>query len=248
MLGAIAILIIGSITTIFLVSSTQYKYPEIMGSRVENSLAITQIDNAGIMIETENLRIYIDPISLNDSYSDKLADIIFITHSHADHFETKSIDIIKTNNTKIICPDSCLEISSIYNDSIRVIPGNESEILGIPYKVTHAYTNEFYHHKDLGYCGYILEIEGYKVFHGGDSMNIPEYENYANEIDVMYMDLGHNKYTIFEEDAIKAIEVLKPKILVPVHTFDRNLDDFCKECNSVNPTTDIITEMTLYLI
>ncbi len=221
--------------------------PNIIGSKLKHSLVISQIDNAGIMLETKELCIYIDPISLDESYAGKPADIIFLTHDHDDHFEPSSIDIIKTEGTQIICPSGCSKIYKVYNVT-KVMPENNSEILGIAYEVIKAYTNEPYHREALGFCGYILKIGGYVIFHGGDSTNIPEYEDITESLDVVCMDLGHNEYTIYEADAVIAIGVLQPKMLLPVHTFDRDLSEFRKACIEANPTTDIVTDRTLYLV
>lgn len=244
---SLVLLLAGGILTMVLYNTSKYMYPEMIGNQDNNSVAIFQIDNAGILIETKNLRIYIDPISITDEFADKPADIIFLTHEHADHFETTSIDQILTNSTIIFCPKNCSDITSKYNVT-EVEPGSEGEILGINYTATYAYTiGDIYHRKSLGYCGYLISIGDYVIFHGGDSTNIPEYADINKEIDVMFMDLGHNKYTIFEDDAVLAIEVLHPKILVPVHTFERDLSEFKKKCSRSNPTTDIILNSILYL-
>ena len=48
--------------------------------------------------------IYFDPYEIKEEKHD--ADIIFITHSHYDHLDPKSIDKIKNNNTIVVAPKS----------------------------------------------------------------------------------------------------------------------------------------------
>ena len=55
------------------------------------SIEFTLLYNAGVMIESNGVRIYIDPINLNSDYSDFKADAVFITHPHGDHYEPLSI-------------------------------------------------------------------------------------------------------------------------------------------------------------
>jgi len=59
-----------------------------------DTIRITLLSNAGIMIETDELRIYVDPIDLPDNYTDLPADIILVTHPHDDHYQTDIIEIL----------------------------------------------------------------------------------------------------------------------------------------------------------
>ena len=58
------------------------------------TLNVTLLTNAGIMIETNETRIYIDPYLLNSTFADYPADIVLVTHPHLDHYDTDSLDII----------------------------------------------------------------------------------------------------------------------------------------------------------
>ncbi len=49
--------------------------------------------------------IYFDPFKIKEEYKD--ADIIFITHSHYDHFSEEDIDKVRKENTVIFIDDSC---------------------------------------------------------------------------------------------------------------------------------------------
>ena len=47
--------------------------------------------------------IYIDPYNINQNYND--ADIIFITHSHFDHYSEADIEKVKKADTIIVVPE-----------------------------------------------------------------------------------------------------------------------------------------------
>ncbi len=66
-----------------------------------NSVNLTLLDNAGVMIETKGMRLYIDPINLPESYGNKPADAILITHSHSDHYQSSIINMLQKNETLI---------------------------------------------------------------------------------------------------------------------------------------------------
>ena len=57
--------------------------------------------NAIKIATNEGKKIYIDPFKLSNIELD-YADVIFITHSHYDHFSTEDINKIKDENTKIV--------------------------------------------------------------------------------------------------------------------------------------------------
>ena len=52
---------------------------------VDSDVNVTLLSNAGVMIEADGMRIYIDPVDLPNSYMDYPADAVLITHHHGDH-------------------------------------------------------------------------------------------------------------------------------------------------------------------
>ncbi|MHA1968589.1 MAG: MBL fold metallo-hydrolase [Candidatus Hodarchaeales archaeon] len=59
-----------------------------------DGISVRLLNNAGIMIEKKNTRIYIDPYDLPTSYSNYPADAILITHGHGDHYDPTSSIVI----------------------------------------------------------------------------------------------------------------------------------------------------------
>ena len=55
--------------------------------------------------------IYFDPFEIENEYND--ADIIFITHSHYDHYSEKDIKKIKKEDTIIVVPE---DLKTTVND------------------------------------------------------------------------------------------------------------------------------------
>ena len=54
--------------------------------------------------------IYFDPFKINENYND--ADIIFITHSHYDHFSEEDILKVKKEDTKIVITEDLYDRST----------------------------------------------------------------------------------------------------------------------------------------
>ncbi|MFX1416976.1 MAG: hypothetical protein ACFFC0_09185, partial [Promethearchaeota archaeon] len=68
-----ALLVVALATSVVLIGTIDLGVPE-------DSVRVTLLTNAGVMIEAEGLTIYIDPIELPASYGSKPADAILITH------------------------------------------------------------------------------------------------------------------------------------------------------------------------
>ena len=62
---------------------------------------------SSIRIEIKDMIIYFDPFKIEENTHD--ADIIFITHSHYDHFSEEDILKIKNENTKLVIPQDLQE-------------------------------------------------------------------------------------------------------------------------------------------
>lgn len=66
-------------------------------------------------------------------------------------------------------------------------------------------------------CGFLIEIEGKKIYHAGDTgLTIDMKLLEAEGIDLAFIPIGGN-YTMDIDDAVKAVEFIKPKTAVPIH-------------------------------
>jgi len=149
--------------------------------------------NAGVMIETENTRIYIDPYNLMVNYSDYPADAILITHDHGDHYDPVSIDIIKTENTSFYFP-AIMSAEALLYGANSVVPEDIFVINNISVRCFYMYTMpgspDSSHPQSNNYTSYIIDIDGFTIFHAGDSWNIDEYQQLTGEIDLVFLPLG----------------------------------------------------------
>lgn len=171
---------------------------------------------AGFQITSKELTVYIDPYMINNV---KPADIIFITHSHGDHYSPNDIKKILQKNTIIVCPKTCEEIANEFDDmkTIFLNPGDNINIKGINCQAIPAYnikkTN--FHPKENNWLGYILNINGVKIYHAGDTEKIPEMQDY--DCDIALLPLGQTYTMNSVEDAVQAAIDIKAEIAIPMH-------------------------------
>ena len=92
------------------------------------------LGHSSIRINNDKI-IYIDPYNIKESNKD--ADIIFITHSHYDHFSKEDINKIKKDNTIIVVTEdiynNVLELGFNEANIIKVLPNNKYTIDNIKF-------------------------------------------------------------------------------------------------------------------
>ena len=165
----------------------------------------------------KGLVIYFDPFKINENYND--ADIIFITHSHYDHYSEEDISKVIKDNTTIVVPkdleDMVLQFGFAKEHIIVVSPNKEYSVLGINFKTIPAYnTNKNFHPKSNEWVGYIVNLDQTTYYIAGDT-DITE-ENRQVKCDVAFVPIG-GTYTMTYSEAAELINEIKPKIVVPIH-------------------------------
>lgn len=165
---------------------------------------------------TGNSNIYIDPFEIDNETKD--ANIIFITHSHYDHFSIKDILKIKNENTIIVSTkDTYQELIKYFNSNkiIIVIPNNSYEVLGIKFDTVRAYNvNKSFHPIDNDWVGYIINIDNTKYYIMGDT-DIND-DVLKVKCDVLFIPIG-GTYTMNYKEAASYTNTINPKTVIPTH-------------------------------
>jgi L-ascorbate metabolism protein UlaG (beta-lactamase superfamily) len=104
---------------------------------------------------------------------------------------------------------------------VVVAPGDEITVKGIPITAVPAYNvNKFrspgnlFHPKDSGYVGFILTVEGRRIYHSGDTDCIPEMESYRAGVALLPVS---GTYVMTADEAAGAAGIIKPEIAIPMH-------------------------------
>ena len=172
--------------------------------------------HSSIKFEKEQV-IYFDPYKINENYND--ADIIFITHSHYDHFSEEDILKVKKEETKIVVPEDLynknFELKFDEANILIVKPNEEYEVNNIKFKTIPAYNvNKNFHPKTNNWVGYIITLDNVSYYIAGDT-DITE-ENRKVKCDVAFVPIG-GTYTMTAKEAANLVNEIKPKIAVPIH-------------------------------
>lgn len=178
---------------------------------------IEWLGHSTIKINNQNQVIYIDPYNIKQDYND--ADMIFITHSHYDHFSEEDINKVKKENTNIIITEDVFEktLSLGFKESniITVKPNESYQIDNIKFDTIPSYNvNKKFHPKENNWVGYVIDINGVKYYIAGDT-DITD-ENKMIKCDVAFLPVG-GTYTMDFEEAANLANIIEPKLVVPIH-------------------------------
>jgi L-ascorbate metabolism protein UlaG (beta-lactamase superfamily) len=162
----------------------------------------------------DGLTIYIDP--WGTAADDAKADLILITHAHFDHLQPHEIERLSSEGTKLVAPaDVAKELSG---DVTAVAPGESHEVAGVRFETVPAYNvaeeRLDMHPRSNNWVGYVLELDGRRYYHGGDTDAVPELESLRT--DVAMVPIG-GTYTMDYREAAALVKTMQPKLAVPMH-------------------------------
>ncbi|HOO89458.1 MAG TPA: MBL fold metallo-hydrolase [Syntrophales bacterium] len=170
------------------------------------------LGHSSVRIDGEKV-IYIDPWKLKDV---KEADIILVSHSHHDHLSVEDIKKIQKNDTIIITTPDCTD--GLTGDIRVVKPGDVVQIGEISVEAVPSYNvDKAFHPKENNWLGFVVTVGGKRIYYCGDTDLIPEMESI--EADIMLVPVG-GTYTMTAEEAARAVNMIKPKIAIPIHYDD----------------------------
>ena len=163
----------------------------------------------GFRIDSDRV-IYFDPFQIKSTVP---ADIILISHEHFDHCSEDDIKKIQKKDT-VIVTDAATAKKLKGNISV-VKPGDNLTVDNIAIEVVPAYnTNKDFHPKASGMLGFIVTIEGVRIYHAGDTDFIPEMNSIKTDIALLPVS---GTYVMTAEEAVQAALAIKPAIAIPMH-------------------------------
>lgn len=170
-----------------------------------------------IRITAECGAIYIDPFQIEEQSKD--AAFILITHDHYDHFSPEDIEKVATKETILVVPEkmqkSAEKVADAVSRIVTVTPGITQEIDGLKLETVPMYNIlKPFHPKSAGWVGYILCVNGKRIYIAGDIDPIDEAA--AVKCDVAMVPIG-GFYTMDAKKAAGLINRMRPAVAIPVH-------------------------------
>jgi L-ascorbate 6-phosphate lactonase len=225
----------------------------------KGSLAIYWLCQAGFVFKSSDGRIvYIDPY-LTDAVervvgfkrmmsspiapSEVVADLVICTHEHLDHMDTDALPVIaQTSRTHFAGPTECFK----YFEELRIPPERrhllqegQSVVMG-DLTIKGVYAD----HGDLSPCalGVVLDFDGIRVYHTGDTAYRPEQFRPAIETrpDILLPCINGAFGNMDAREAAQLAQLTAPSLVFPTHFWlfveqNGNPKHFLELCSQLAP-------------
>jgi L-ascorbate metabolism protein UlaG (beta-lactamase superfamily) len=163
----------------------------------------------GFRIDTTKT-IYFDPYQISGGPK---ADLILISHDHFDHCSPDDIAKIQQPETVIVTEKIA---AKKLKGEVRIVkPGDSIRVDEVKVEAVPSYNvDKDFHPKKKGWLGFIVEVEGVRIYHAGDTDFIQEMTDF--KVDIALLPVS-GTYVMTADQAIKAALAMKPKLAIPMH-------------------------------
>ena len=150
-------------------------------------LKITPLYHGSVMLEFGGKIIHVDPWGQADYSALPQADLIVITHTHADHMDAALLKTLRKEATILVGPPAVTDtLNGTVGDTDAISNGEKKTFLGIEIEAVPMYNLKLgsgpgkpFHHKGIG-NGYVLSFGDTRVYFSGDTECVPEMKALKN--------------------------------------------------------------------
>lgn len=184
-------------------------------------ITIHPVGHASFVMETPVGVVYCDPVGEAAQYSDlPKPDLVLVTHEHGDHYNAETLAAIVGENTAIIANPA---VHAMLPDALKakasqLANGESSDWNGMGVEAIPAYNiteDRLKFHPQGRDNGYVLNLDGFRVYISGDTENVPEMKALEN-IDVAFVCMNL-PFTMDITQAADGVNAFKPKYVYPYH-------------------------------
>lgn len=160
--------------------------------------------------------VYIDPWKIS---AGPPADVVLVTHDHFDHFSKDDIARVSQPTTVVVGPASV--VAKFKGNIVKAHRGDKLTVNGVAVEVVPAYNVHpdrlGFHPHSYGGVGYIVTLNGKRIYHTGDTDQIPEMNDIRCDIALIPVS---GTYVLTASEAVQVANLLKPELAIPMHWDD----------------------------
>jgi len=200
-------------------------------------LKITPLYHGSVMLEFGGKIIHVDPWGQADYSGLPQADLIVITHTHADHMDAALLKTLRKDGTILLGPPAVTDtLNGTAGDTDAISNGEKKTFMGVEIEAVPMYNLKLgsgpgkpYHHKGIG-NGYILSFGDTRLYFSGDTECVPEMRALKN-ISIAFVAMNPPR-TMPPVEAAACVAAFQPKIVYPYHYRGQNTQEFADALKS----------------
>jgi L-ascorbate metabolism protein UlaG (beta-lactamase superfamily) len=178
-------------------------------------------------------RLIVDPWFTGSPVADRTlaelapVDWVFCTHGHQDHFGD-AIPLAKRDGATLVSSYEIAMFASaqgVERVHAMGVGGSWAFPFGRVKMIPAIHGGQVYGDTTGQWTctpgGFLFHLDGVSLYHAGDTALFSDLSLLAGQVDVALLPIGDN-FTMGPEDAARAVALLRPKIVIPMHynTFD----------------------------
>ena len=185
------------------------------------------LGHAAFYVESNGIKALVDPfLSGNPQASEKASELvpnyIFVTHAHQDHLGDTVTIAQKTGAVVVATNELAMYLQGKGLSVVGMHVGGRKQFDFGSVKLTPAFHGSSISEENVLVCsdtpcGFLIEVDGKKIYHSGDTGLTVEMTLLEEEkVDLALLPIGGH-YTMDIRDAVRAAGFIKPQKVVPMH-------------------------------
>lgn len=207
-------------------------------------IVIHPINHASLVLTVPGMVIYADPVGDPAAYAALPPPaLILITHEHGDHYEAETLAALAGPETRLLTNPAvhALLPADLQARATAIGNGEATTANAIGIEAVPAYNltpERLQYHPQGRDNGYVLAIDGRRVYIAGDTEDIPEMRA-LREIDVAFVPMNL-PYTMDVEQAASAVRDFAPRVVYPYHYGESDVAEFQRLVTEAGGTTEVV--------
>ena len=178
-------------------------------------IEITTFIHSSIQLEHAGTVVQVDPWSLADLSTAKLADLILVTDDVGHHLDVKAIARLRKPGAPVVIPGVG---QILVPDGIVIANGETKEVAGVRIEAIGAYDltpGEPYHPKGEA-NGYVITLGGARIYVVGVTQCVPEVRA-VKKVAIVFFPLNLPLQRMEPDAAIECLRAMAPTVVYPYH-------------------------------
>ena len=207
-------------------------------------IGIIPIAHASFVMTVPGMVIYADPVGGADAFSAyPAADLILVTHEHQDHFSPETLSALVGEETKLVVNPAVMEKlpADLKARATAIANGEDTTVGDVAIEAVPAYNTteerKKYHPQGRD-NGYLLTVDGKRVYIAGDTEDIPEMRA-LKDIFIAFVPMNL-PYTMDVNQAASAVAEFKPQYVYPYHYRDSDPQAFAKAVADASGDVEVV--------